>query len=246
MRVTLTADAINSQALCSCLAAANDHVAAGRTGTDDQGGFASSNSSRSNCATEALHEPALPAHEAWLAGLQRNRPRVHWAVLTTVVTAAAWLVANAVPFFSDLVGLIGGLTQAPLSLLLPTVLYRRIARPLGPVHGVTTLLIVAAASLLVLYGTSSALSKIALDWTSFGQPFACGQNMPDEGASISRLPTRKAHETHAPNGTGSLTHPSRELIAGQRQRTPPHLGLNRTSSMHGRGHAHRQQHLLHR
>ena len=191
MRVTLTADAINSQALCSCLAAANDHVAAGRTGTDDQGGFASSNSSRSNCATEALHEPALPAHEAWLAGLQRNRPRVHWAVLTTVVTAAAWLVANAVPFFSDLVGLIGGLTQAPLSLLLPTVLYRRIARPLGPVHGVTTLLIVAAASLLVLYGTSSALSKIALDWTSSGQPFACGQNMPDEGASISRLPTRK-------------------------------------------------------
>ena len=187
---------------------------------------------------ESIGERTSPAHVSCLEALQRRRPQLHWALLTSAVTATAWLVANAVPFFSDLVGLIGGLTQAPLSLLLPTVFYRRVARPLGHPHGLASALILAAASLLVLYGTSSALSKIGADWTSFGQPFACGKKSPHEGAD-NRLPTlRKPHVVAHSYSNGT----SRELLAGQRQRTPPgaHSGGDRTNA---HGHMHRQNHL---
>ena len=149
--------AINSQALCSCLAAASSASPGGREGVasgggcggegggESGGGVAVGSSSR--CGPRAgggeggrsqngsrngsSGSDRYRSRYWWLNSLQQRRPRLHWAVLTSFVTVAAWLVANAVPFFSDLVSLIGGLTQAPLSLLLPALLYRRSSRPLG-------------------------------------------------------------------------------------------------------------------
>ena len=75
--------AINSQALCSSLAAS-------RGGGGDGGGSGGGGG-------EGVRGPSCG---------------VEWLLLTTAVTALAWVVANAVPFFQDLVGLIGGTTQA--------------------------------------------------------------------------------------------------------------------------------------
>jgi amino acid permease len=49
-----------------------------------------------------------------------------WMLLTGMMAATAFVVANAIPFFKDLVAFIGSLTSVPLTLLLPAVFYRRV------------------------------------------------------------------------------------------------------------------------
>jgi hypothetical protein len=49
-----------------------------------------------------------------------------WMVLTGIMAATAFFVANAIPFFKDLVAFIGSLTSVPLTMLLPAVFYRRV------------------------------------------------------------------------------------------------------------------------
>mmetsp|Transcript_6087 Transcript_6087/g.9029 ORF Transcript_6087/g.9029 Transcript_6087/m.9029 type:complete len:487 (-) Transcript_6087:34-1494(-) len=46
-----------------------------------------------------------------------------WFFVTFFITLCAWLVANAIPFFQDLVALIGALTATPLSFAFPMLLY---------------------------------------------------------------------------------------------------------------------------
>jgi hypothetical protein len=45
--------------------------------------------------------------------------------LTAIMALTAFFIANAVPFFKDLVGFIGALTAVPLTLLMPAIFYRR-------------------------------------------------------------------------------------------------------------------------
>jgi len=59
-------------------------------------------------------------------------PAKRWMFLTAVMAAAAYTVANAVPFFKDLVSLIGALTSVPLTLLLPAVFWRKHLRVVSP------------------------------------------------------------------------------------------------------------------
>ncbi|KAL3937823.1 MAG: hypothetical protein SGBAC_007151 [Bacillariaceae sp.] len=51
-----------------------------------------------------------------------------WMLLSGVTAASAFLVANSIPFFKDLVGLTGALTSVPLTLLLPAVYHRKLLR----------------------------------------------------------------------------------------------------------------------
>lgn len=51
-----------------------------------------------------------------------------WFWLTLTVVISSYLVSNAVPFFKDLVALIGALTSVPLTLTLPALLYRKFHR----------------------------------------------------------------------------------------------------------------------
>ena len=50
--------------------------------------------------------------------------RRRWTALTAFMASSAFFVANAVPFFKDLVAFCGALTSVPLTLLLPAVFYR--------------------------------------------------------------------------------------------------------------------------
>ena len=48
-----------------------------------------------------------------------------WMLSSGVMAITAFIVANAIPFFKDLVALIGALTSVPLTLLLPALFYRQ-------------------------------------------------------------------------------------------------------------------------
>mmetsp|Transcript_25886 Transcript_25886/g.71094 ORF Transcript_25886/g.71094 Transcript_25886/m.71094 type:complete len:586 (+) Transcript_25886:142-1899(+) len=78
--------AINSQALCASL----DHMV-----------LAAANTRAMSTSTNS-----------WWSG--RNHPAIRWFGITLVVSLSSYMVSNAIPFFKDLVALIGALTSVPL------------------------------------------------------------------------------------------------------------------------------------
>jgi hypothetical protein len=104
-----------------------------------------------------------------------------WLLLTLAVAVSSYLVSNAIPFFKDLVALIGALTGVPLTLTLPVLLHRkannlRLSMLLGmrnclSCSGSFGLLLFSLAFFVV--GLIGAVSSIDLDWLNHGKPFSC-------------------------------------------------------------------------
>jgi len=103
-----------------------------------------------------------------------------WLGLTLTVCVSSYLVANAIPFFKDLVALIGSLTSIPLTLMLPALLHQKASNlrlwlpRIGkcfPLVGSYPLLLYSLAFFIV--GLLGALSSIDQDWLSHGKPFSC-------------------------------------------------------------------------
>mmetsp|Transcript_54506 Transcript_54506/g.162868 ORF Transcript_54506/g.162868 Transcript_54506/m.162868 type:complete len:93 (-) Transcript_54506:524-802(-) len=86
-------------------------------------------------------------------------------------------VANAVPFFKDLVALIGALASVPLTLLLPAVFHHRVLRlPMLKMAGrrdAASYLLVLFALAFMVCGLVGVLDSIEMDWAKQGLPFAC-------------------------------------------------------------------------
>lgn len=118
----------------------------------------------------------LGFHNVKAFGLH-DRDRTRWAVLTLLISTSLYLVANAIPFFKDLVALIGALTSVPLTLLLPAILYRRVAKVptlfMQSRHDLASFLLVAFSLVFLVCGLFGALDSIELDWQHHGKPFAC-------------------------------------------------------------------------
>ena len=105
-----------------------------------------------------------------------HRPRRRWLYMTLVVSISSYLVANAVPFFKDLLALIGALTSVPLTLTLPLVLHRRTWQfPIWfpTLHSLTSYAILVFSLGFLFVGLVGALGSIELDWSQQGTPFAC-------------------------------------------------------------------------
>ncbi len=111
-------------------------------------------------------------------------PRTRWFFLTLTVTISSYLVSNAIPFFKDLVALIGALTSVPLTLTLPALLHRKFHRlwllfPNFPRRltehdtswGSYSLILYSLAFFVV--GLIGAMSSIGKDWSNHGRPFSC-------------------------------------------------------------------------
>mmetsp|Transcript_13646 Transcript_13646/g.32430 ORF Transcript_13646/g.32430 Transcript_13646/m.32430 type:complete len:546 (+) Transcript_13646:182-1819(+) len=115
-------------------------------------------------------------HRIGLCGL-KHKDRRRWALLTFLISTSSYLVANAIPFFKDLVALIGALTSVPLTLLLPAILYRRVAGipafVLKSRHDLKSYLLVVFSLVFLLCGLFGALDSIELDWSKHGPPFSC-------------------------------------------------------------------------
>lgn len=97
---------------------------------------------------------------------------------TFLISTSSYIVVNAVPFFVDLVALIGALTSVPLTLLLPAVLYRHICQvPVFALpqsrHDLASYLLVVFSLVFLLCGLFGALDSIELDWEKHGKPFSC-------------------------------------------------------------------------
>lgn len=119
----------------------------------------------------------------------RNQPALRWMVLTFFMSVSSYLVANAIPFFKDLVSLIGALTSVPLTLLMPAIFYRQATRLLSP--GISSsspmtyikawwwpnctlsYALVVFSIVFTLLGLVGAVSEIGLDWENHGPPFSC-------------------------------------------------------------------------
>lgn len=111
-------------------------------------------------------------------------PAIRWFLLTLAVVLSSYLVSNAVPFFKDLVALIGALTSVPLTLTLPALLYRQFHRlrlflpqccrrrmEYETSWGSYSLFVYSLGFFVV--GLMGALSSIGKDWMNHGQPFSC-------------------------------------------------------------------------
>jgi amino acid permease len=100
-----------------------------------------------------------------------------WLILTGLISLSAFVLANAIPFFKDLVAFIGALTSIPLTLLLPAIYHRKVI-------GVSILLptkeTLASYSLLVfailfmIAGLIGSVGSILNDWEDHqGGFFSC-------------------------------------------------------------------------
>ena len=112
----------------------------------------------------------------------RNDPVTRWAILTGFMAVLAYTVANLIPFFDDLVSLIGGLTGVPLTLLLPAIFYRKhlSVRSLwwsNPTTSSKESIVSAAllffSILFMVTATAGAIHSITIDWGKHGPPFSC-------------------------------------------------------------------------
>ncbi|CAB9510984.1 expressed unknown protein [Seminavis robusta] len=105
-----------------------------------------------------------------------EKPRIRWMCLTGGMSVLAFVVANAVPFFKDLVALIGAMTSVPLSLLLPAVYFRRFLQvsiwiPTKETLGSYSLLVYGCV--FMTFALAGAISSIEMDWSNHGGVFSC-------------------------------------------------------------------------
>jgi len=103
-----------------------------------------------------------------------------WWALVTAAVAVACIIAQAVPFFEDLVGLLGASLLPVVSFLAPIALYARWLRDSGKDEdrvgnlelGVIALEALLAVALLFV-GTYTSLHSIVDSWHTYGYPFSC-------------------------------------------------------------------------
>lgn len=98
-------------------------------------------------------------------------------VIAVAVVTASWLLSQIVPFFSDLVDLIGASLTPLLMWMVPILLYCYSNLQTGTrMHTlemiVVTLELILSASLMIV-GTYASLTSIKRHWDTYGGPFSC-------------------------------------------------------------------------
>jgi len=103
-----------------------------------------------------------------------------WYLTVLAVVSLAWLVAQLVPFFEDLVNLMGAVLVPLGCFMLPILFYLRVLVDKGfklNAVGVAELVIIGLELLLsaviLVYGTYATSQNILKNWSSYGPPFAC-------------------------------------------------------------------------
>ena len=101
-----------------------------------------------------------------------------WTALTAIMASTAFFIANAVPFFKDLVAFCGALTSVPLTLLLPAVFYRRACERVPvwypPGKGWASYLLLIFSSIFMVAATLGSAYSILSDWKHHsGGFFSC-------------------------------------------------------------------------
>jgi len=190
--------AINNQALCSSI---DRLVFQPKSSNDTRQNQPHEQQSETEIQAESKAQPNR-LREVAFASKKRNlvsrlkhlyheaskNKRSRWIGLTLIVAISSFLLANAIPFFKDLVALIGSLTTIPLTLLLPALFHRKVHQiPLWKPSSIFRMYStspeqknnIASYALLVfsviflIVGLIGSLGSIELDWSERGPPFAC-------------------------------------------------------------------------
>jgi hypothetical protein len=110
-------------------------------------------------------------------GIQHLSDGRRWMILTGLMATSAFLVANAIPFFKDLVALIGALTSVPLTLLLPALFHRQVLQvPIWcpTMKTLTSYALLVFSLLFMVAALVGSIDSIGLDWEHRqGGFFAC-------------------------------------------------------------------------
>ena len=118
--------------------------------------------------------------------VQRLSDERRWTVLTAIMASTAFFIANAIPFFKDLVAFCGALTSVPLTLLLPAIFYRRACenvpvwypqitwKSLYTSKGWASYLLLVFSSIFMVAATLGSVYSILSDWKHHsGGFFSC-------------------------------------------------------------------------
>jgi len=89
--------------------------------------------------------------------------QLRWSLWTGLVALTAFAVAYSIPFFDDLVSLIGSLTSVPLTLLFPALFWRRRWR-FSCCNDLPSNGLLAFSAIFTVVATAGALASISSDW----------------------------------------------------------------------------------
>jgi amino acid permease len=106
--------------------------------------------------------------------LLEQSPTIRWMMWTVLIAVLSYTVANAIPFFSDLVSFIGAITSVPLTLLLPAVFWRK-RNGLAP-FGLSfdwSCALTYFSLVFMITATAGSVYSIQQDWSKHGAPFSC-------------------------------------------------------------------------
>lgn len=103
-----------------------------------------------------------------------------WTVLALLAALMAWLISSIVPFFNELVGLLGCTVCPICCYAIPIFCYLRWAKdfnakdsPIGKLEGGVLVVELTLAAVLFTFGTYFAIVQILDKWSTFGYPFGC-------------------------------------------------------------------------
>jgi len=110
------------------------------------------------------------------------RAHLEYAACSVALLVAAFFIANAIPFFDDLLGLIGGFFSGPISFIFPIMFfagaqqYATLTNTKGAMTRADRLvfpLIVSLTLLTMVVGTYSVVQDIMSRSQALGPPFSC-------------------------------------------------------------------------
>jgi len=103
-----------------------------------------------------------------------------WSATVALSMGFSWLLASIVPFFTDLMELLGAFLTPMACYIVPIVLYVRYLydkpnkdETIGPLERGVLVLEVLLSLVLMTFGTYFAVTTIASNWHRYGMPFEC-------------------------------------------------------------------------
>lgn len=127
----------------------------------------------SQLLTRALHVRIWPTS----VNANDKKEALQWLLISAVTVSGSWLVANAIPFFSDLEGLISSICVGPTTFGFPALFYllacRKNEKKVPWYEMITCIVMIFIAVFFVLVGTSVDIYQIIENVHAFGAPFTC-------------------------------------------------------------------------
>lgn len=101
-----------------------------------------------------------------------------WGLIVLLVAVVVWVIASIVPFFNELVDLVGASLTPVCCYIIPILSYLRWSKDFGSkeqrnFEGFILIVELSLAVLLLVFGTYFSILNIVEKWGSFGPPFAC-------------------------------------------------------------------------